>query len=363
MSKRIVVGCMSGTSLDGIDSALVRIEGRGLKMRAEYLRGVSRPLGHLGKLMRPISEQAARPIGEMARYAAMLGLSHVSAIRELLRDEKADLIAVHGQTLFHEPPNSIQLMNPHYIANAFHSPVAFDFRGADLAAGGQGAPITPLADHILFQDERETRVVVNLGGFANYTWLPPTKRQDESSLESIRGGDICTCNQLLDYVARRWLKQDYDEGGQKAAVGIIHPEAEEFLAMMLRAQGGSRRSLGTGDEAIDWARTFQLHCSGEDLAATACHVIGQKIAQTTGSADRLILAGGGCENATLVGSIRAHTKSRIDTSESLGIPRQYREAVCMAVLGALAQDGVSITLPQVTGRDPDVKVMPCWVMP
>ena len=356
---------MSGTSLDAIDVALVEIDGQGLEMRARFILGHSFPLRTLAKILRPLTLQRPKPAGDIARYGVMLGMSHSVAIQKLIEQANAmpDLIGLHGQTVYHEPPNSMQLINPHHVALEFKVPVAFDFRGADMAAGGGGAPITPLADHVLFRDRRQTRAVLNLGGFANYTWLPPTRKSGEAALASIRGADICACNQLLDFIARRWFKKKYDVNGVRASRGIVHPEAEETLEMMLTAQARAGRSLGTGDEATDWAKSFQGHCSGEDLAATACSVVGRVIAQTIGDADQVILGGGGASNATLLDGLRAHAKVELIESDSLGVPRQYREAVCMAVLTALARDGVSITLPQVTGRFADCNVFPCWVNP
>lgn len=366
MSTRHVVGCMSGTSLDAVDVAMVSIEGEGLGMRAAFVNGYSYPLKSMRSLLRPLTLRKPQPVGDVARYGAMLGMTHVVAIQKLIEKcdgQKPDMIGVHGQTIYHEPPNTFQLINPHAIALEVGVPVAFDFRGADMAAGGQGAPITPLADHVLFRDSTETRAVVNLGGFANYTWLPATKQTGPAAVASIRGGDICSCNQLLDYIARRWFKKKYDKGGQRAAHGIVHPEAEEFLQMMMEVQAKVTRSLGTGDEATDWARTFHRQCSGEDLAATACAVIGELVAQPVSDADRIILAGGGALNQTLVDAIRAHTKKPVVGSDTHGVPIQYREAVCMAVLTALAADRVSVTLPQVTGRFDDCNVMPCWIHP
>lgn len=369
LRKRRVIGCMSGTSLDAVDVALVEIEGEGLDMRARFVHGHNFPFRTLSKILRPVTQCKPKPVGDIARYGVMIGMSYSVAIQKLveqsggLRSAGPDLIGLHGQTVYHEPPNSMQLINPHHVALEFRVPVAFDFRGSDIAAGGGGAPITPLADHILFRDAKETRAVLNLGGFANYTWLPPTRKKGEAALASIRGADICTCNQLLDFIARRWFKKKYDKGGARAGHGIVHPEAEEFLLTMLSTQSRDGRSLGTGDEATDWARTFQDQCNGEDLAATACSVIGQVIGQTIGDADRIILGGGGAANNTLLDGLRAHSKSELADTDAFGVPSQYREAVCMAVLTALARDGVPITLPQVTGRFPDCNVFPCWINP
>jgi len=363
MAQRLIVGCMTGTSLDAIDAALVRVDGEGLDIDIEVVRTRSEPLKSLGRLLRPIIAQRRRPIGDAVRYAHMIGVSTMLLVRDLLDGEPADLIAVHGETVYHETGCTSQLINPHPIVSELRAPVAYDFRRADLAAGGQGAPITPIADHILYRDAGETRAIVNLGGYANYTWLPPTQQTGEGALTSIRGGDICACNHILNYVARRWLKKRYDKGGKAAANGIVHPEAEQFLAMLLNTQSGGGRALGTGDESTDWARTFQHHCNGEDLAATACSVIGQIIATVVRDADRIILAGGSALNETLVDSITANTRGEIHRSDDFGVPAQFREAVAMAILGSLALDRIPYTLPQITGRAPGRPVGPSWVYP
>ncbi|QNN25074.1 hypothetical protein HED60_23275 [Planctomycetales bacterium ZRK34] len=363
MSERLIAGCMTGTSIDGLDAALVRIDGHGLDMKVELVRSLSRPLRTLGKLLHSVAVQKRKPIGDAARYALMLGITHALALKELIGDDKVDYVVVHGQTVYHELSVTCQLINPHPIARELNVPVVYDLRSADMAAGGEGAPITPLADHLLFRDDSETRAVVNLGGYANFTWLPPTRHTGEAALASIRGGDVCACNQVLDYVARRWLKKRYDAGGAAAARGIVHPEAEQFLRMMLEAQADGGRSLGTGDEATDWAKSFQHQCSGEDLAATACSVIGQLVADSTHDAERVILAGGGAMNRTLVDSIRAHTPGEVVDSDVFGVPGAYREAISMAVLGAASQDGLPLTLAQVTGREPAACPKPCWAYP
>ena len=364
MSKtRLVVGCMSGTSMDGIDCALVRIEGEGLAMKAGFVRGHSYSSQPLTRLLRPVAMQKRITAGQIGRYALMVGMSHMIAIKELLAGERADLIAVHGQTIYHEARVSWQLLNPWPILAEHKTPVVFDLRGADIAAGGEGAPITPLADHILFREPRKMQVVVNLGGFANFTWLPPTRSKGDAALRSIRGGDICVCNQLLDAVARLTLKKKYDEGGETALGGSVDEDALEFLSMILGAQADGGRSLGTGDEAIDWARTFRHQCSPADLARTACAAIGRTIAATVGEADRMILAGGGAMNAALVEEISGGFEGDVIRSDELGVPMQYREAIEMAVLGALAEDNVPITLQQVTNHLERPHRAGCWIYP
>lgn len=367
---RLIAGAMTGTSIDGIDVALVRVTGRGLDMSVEFVRGDSQPLGSLAELLRDVANQKGQPIGDAARYANLLGVQHAAALKQLVGDDTLDFAVVHGQTVYHENDVTLQMVNVHPIAAALGVPVAYDLRGADLATGGQGAPVTPLADLILYGSADESRAIVNLGGFANYTILSATTAAD--AIDHVRGGDICACNQLLDYIARRWLDCEYDEGGAAAQRGIVHPEAEQFLRMMLEGQADGGRSLGTGDEqiAINWSRTFQNQCSGEDLAATACSVIGSLIAETCGDVDRIILAGGGALNATLVDAIRAGAgRTPVVSSDDVcapdapGVPGRYREAIAMAVLGAASQDGLPLTLASVTGRNADACPKPAWVHP
>jgi anhydro-N-acetylmuramic acid kinase len=361
--NRLVAGCMSGTSLDAIDASLVRIDGEGLAMRVTPLRSASYPLGSLATLLRPIASQKRCTAGEIARAAFMLGMAHMVLLKQLIGKDKADLVAVHGQTIYHECGVSFQLMNVHPIVQELRTPVIFDMRGADLSAGGQGAPITPLADHVLFRDSKETRAVVNLGGFSNFTWLAPSRQRGAAALRSIRGGDICACNQILDTIARKLFKTKYDKGGQRALAGTVDKKAAAYLERLLAFQARGGRSLGTGDETLDWVKLYATRCSGEDLARTACSVIGKTIVRTIGEPDRVILAGGSALNAALVAEIATHAGVPIVPSDSLGVPVQFREAICMAVLGALAADKVPITLPQVTGREDAGPVGGCWAYP
>src|SRR6185503_11214172 len=116
---------------------------------------------------------------------------------------------------------------------------------ADLAAGGQGAPITPLADFILFRSERERRAILNLGGFANYTVLPASNGGPaERYVAQIIGGDVCACNQLLDTVARELFSRPFDEAGGRAATGVVRPALFDGLQSILNAQASAGRSLG-----------------------------------------------------------------------------------------------------------------------
>lgn len=357
---------MTGTSMDGLDVALVRIDGEGIDLKATFVRGHSEPFKTLTKILRPVAGQEPYPAHKFRRYALMLGMTHMIGLRHLLGKDVAavDLIVLHGQTVFHEPRMSYQLMDPWVIASEFRRPVVFDLRGADTSCGGEGAPISPLADHVLFRHAGETRAVVNLGGFINFTWLPPTKRGrgDATALRSIRAGDICPCNQLLDAIARSCFKKSYDKDGREAMRGEVLDEAMDFLLMLLESGAARGASLGTGDEAIDWVKMHKRRNNGADLARTACRAIARTVARHIGDADRVLVAGGGIRNAALLHELREAIPHPIESTDDHGVPAQYREAIAMAILGALSQDRVPITLPQVTGCDNPI-VAGAWIHP
>lgn len=342
---------MTGTSIDGIDAALVRIEGGELMTRATLVRHISQSLGDIGPRLRAAADQQPMTAGDFARLAWEFGELHARVIGELASHSGVDLICVHGQTVFHQPPISWQLVNPAPIARRFACPVVSGLRQADLAAGGQGAPITPIADWILFRDAHKRRAIVNLGGFCNVTILPA-----QEALNEIRGFDVCACNQILDAVARRALSQPFDEGGAAASRGRATPQAVEALRALLERQRAAKRSLGTGDEAAHWVNNqLQVGLKPQDIAASAVHTIAMCIGDSLKAhdVDEIVLAGGGTRNIALVNEIARASDSAVVTSDALDVPIEAREAMAFAILGALCADGVAITLPQVTGcREP-----------
>jgi 1,6-anhydro-N-acetylmuramate kinase len=296
---------------------------------------------------------------ELARE---LGLIHVDTIKLLLgSSERADLIAVHGQTIYHAPPMSWQLIDPGPVAAAFECPVVYDLRAADLEAGGQGAPITPLADWIMFRHPERSRAIVNLGGFCNVTILPAGTSDD--AIGGIRGFDVCVCNQLLDMVAREKLGQAYDDRGLAAAVGRTDRQSGVELYDLLARQRSAGRSLGTGDEAIAWVHAHKYRVDGHDLASTATEAVACCIAEVLAphEPDDIIVAGGGSLNQTLTGGIGEFAGARTRLSGDLGVPIDSREAMAIAILGAMCEDGVPITLPAVTGCRLPAPVAGRWV--
>ncbi len=346
MNERLVIGCMTGTSIDAVDAALVRVEGHGPHMRAMLEDFASEPLAPIGEELRAVAEQASTTAERLAFLARELALLHVDAIRKLDGHEHAVLTAVHGQTVFHRPPLSLQLINASVIAHALRCPVIHDLRAADLAAGGQGAPITPLADWVLFRSDEEPRVVANLGGFCNITVLP----RETASAGHVTGRDICPCNHLLDRIARRCFGAPFDTDGARALAGTRSDAVFHDLTERLRQTSHDGRSLGTGDEFEHWIDDSLRDAAPDDLAATACAAIGATLGRHhPGMPTHLLLAGGGTRNLALLDAIRDHWAGPVSYTDQVGIPAEAREAVCMAVLGAISEDRDPITLERTTG--------------
>lgn len=360
---RLAFGFMTGTSLDGLDAAAVRLAGEGLSIRLERVEGAASLAfpGDLMQVLRALASGEAVKAAETARAARALGELHADAARALIeRAGRPDLACAHGQTVFHAPPDSWQLFNPWPLAVAAGCPVVHDLRGADLAAGGQGAPITPIADWALFRDEGESRAIVNLGGFCNITLLPAGGAPDD-----VRGMDVCACNHLLNAAARRTLGEPFDRDGAAALRGRPDPAAVDALAARLIAQRAEGRSLGTGDELGSALAPLIGRLDAHDALASVVAATARAIAQSVKSAGgvgRVLLAGGSARNAALVAALgRELAPTPAEPLDAAGVPATHREAACFALLGALCADRTPITLPAITGVAAPAPISGAWI--
>lgn len=377
---RRVIGCMSGTSLDGIDAAMVGVRGEGLDLTAEFIAADSTPFSALSpglpRDLRRLSDQQPLPASRITELMWEFGEAHARVVADLSvrAGFLPDLVCVHGQTVYHGRGRTWQLIQPAPIARAVAAPVVYDLRAADVAAGGGGAPVTPIADWLLFRSRQQSRAVVNLGGFCNVTIIPRDSDAKATWPSDIRGFDVCACNHVLDGLARCRAGRPYDDGGLLAATGAVVPAALEAISDVLRRQSQSARSLGTGDELAAWI-SATASFPAADVLRTACEAIARQIVHVA-EADEIILAGGGVRNRTLQDAItraagdpgcQAHPRRdpcvSVLVSDSLGIPATHREAVAFAVLGVLCQDRVPVTLPSVTNCSTPAPVSGAWVFP
>jgi len=378
---RLIVGTMSGTSLDGLDVCLVEINGEGMTMCPTIRKGVSRafPTG-IAQRLRRVAEREAFTAEEIVKLTNEFSNFHVEVVRELLDgiDEQPDLIAVHGQTVYHAPPfNSWQLINPTIIAHALQTRVVFDMRAADLAAGGQGAPITPIADYLLFRGAdlkpSEARVVVNLGGFCNITYLRGGRA------EGTGGRDVCACNQIIDAAARKLLGLLYDEGGLTALQGAVDSLIKDAVKGFLSEQLMLRRSLGTQHDPasfVDHLAVANPSVSSSNILRSCCAAVAEVIIAAVAEAEgvngvkvaSVVLAGGGARNGCLLSHLSEAACLQLGegcsvvSSKDFDVDVEFREASEIAILGALCDDGIPITLPSITGCS-ELVVSGLWALP
>ncbi|MEX0653242.1 MAG: anhydro-N-acetylmuramic acid kinase [Phycisphaeraceae bacterium] len=362
-ASRWVAGCMTGTSLDGLDVALAEIAGHGRAMTARFAGHVSVPLPDaLRTTLHALAAGAPSPPNACLRAARALGELHADGVAHLCEqhlpaDASLAFVAAHGQTICHAPAERLswQLFDPWPVVRRLHVPVVYDLRQADLVAGGEGAPITPLADWVLYRDAHRPRFIVNLGGVCNITTLPA-----DATPEQVRGGDVGLCNLLIDgCVQRLFPGQRYDHNGTLAAQGQPDRQKLNLIAMDddldldTRTLGREQLPASALDRLII---ALRAELSPNDILATAVEAVAAMVAVHTGDVDRpwqIVLAGGGARNPVLVDRIRDNVDPahEVSTSDDLGIPVEAREALGFAVLGTLCADGVPITLPEVTGSD------------
>lgn len=351
----IAVGIMSGTSADGIDAAAIdiRFEHQRPRPKIRFLAHVARH--HPDSLRyRILAAGSGAPLAahDIAILHAELGDAYASIAREVVTatGREPACVALHGQTIAHFPAEhaTLQIGDASRVAVEIQVPVIDDFRSADVALGGQGAPLVPFADHLLFADGTP-RAILNLGGIANVTLLPTDRALDVTAFDTGPG------NMVIDQLARKG-GNELDRDGAAAARGRVNDAA---LAKALAHPYFARPApKSTGREEFGAPFTQQLLAdikagggSLDDAIATATALTVESIARALdgGPWRELIVAGGGARNATLIDRLKARTQLPIRLTDELGIPAEAREAVAFAILGAYRLRGEPNTLPKCTG--------------
>ena len=374
-SPRTVVGLMSGTSLDGVDAALVELEGSGpdLTMEPEAFVHVPYP-GALRNLIRQSTDPDSSSVQVLTRLDARLAETYAEAVDRVLAEANTDrnaldLVGSHGQTVCHLPEPAdcagarvratFQLGNPSTLATRLNVPVVGDFRPADMALGGQGAPLVPYFDYVTFTDADEHRGLLNLGGIANLTVLPAGGTPDE-----VRAFDTGPANMVIDALADRLFDAPMDRDGQHAAAGT--PD-HDLLADLLEGSFFRRKppkSTGRDDFGADYVDRLlnaaqSRGLSPEDTMATATLLTAASVYQAYAqyvrpdqSIDVLIASGGGVHNDTLLRMLRdAFAPISVRIASEYGVDGDAKEALCFAVLAHETANGVPTSLPSVTGAE------------
>ncbi len=361
--SRLVAGLLSGTSADAIDCAVCSIEGggppsagrAGARVRLEAFR--SHPWDP--ELRRRALDPAPVRLAELADLHAAIGDAFAEAclatlVKAGIPEEAVDLVGSHGQTVFHHsgaaPRVTLQLGDGDRIAARTGFPVVSDFRARDVAEGGEGAPLTPYGDLVLFAaPPGERRAVLNLGGIANVTWLG--ERPDD-----VIAFDTGPANAPLDRLARRASggALPFDRDGALAAAGRVDRELVEEMLRHPFLHRPPPKSTGTetfGDAFVE-DLVQRRGPAGPDLLAAATAFVAESVAMAFRGrpVDRVVVAGGGVRNATLMARLRdALAPARVEASDEHGVPAEAREAMIFALLANDAILGLPTSLPSVTG--------------
>ena len=351
---RIILGAMSGTSADGVDVAATHIVGCGLNMRAKLLGLATQPFPRpLRQSILHIRSTGRCTLAELANVGHEITLHYAKAAGRITRQlslQPSDIacIAAHGQTLFHAPPLTIQWFDPALLSVRTGCTVISDFRRADCALGGQGAPLVPFADYLLFRHKTVNRVLLNIGGIANITYLPAG-----AVPENVVAFDTGPGNCLSDAIAREQLSRDYDPAGRFAGLGQASTKCvTAFLRDHYFTKPWPKSTDGPQMLRIFQSIRATKSLTANDQLATACMCCAatvQRAISALGTVDQIIVAGGGAKNATLMRLLADQTRLPLSTTSELGIPVEAREAMAFALLAAATLDGVPSNIPNVTG--------------
>jgi anhydro-N-acetylmuramic acid kinase len=367
--KLRVAGLMSGTSADGVAAAIIDIERR--KVRLAAFDVFAYPAAIRKAILR-LSEPETSGVDEICHYNFVLGEIFAEALIRLCRESgvalrSIDLVGSHGQTIYHNPGgrnygkrmirSTLQIGEPCVIAERMGVTTVGDFRPRDIAAGGEGAPLVPYADYILFRHERLRRAIQNIGGIANVTFLPANCREG-----NIIAFDTGPGNMVIDGVVRLITKGKrlYDRGGEIASQGKVD---RRLLGEMMRHPFLLRRPpKSTGREEFgrsysDWffRRAKKMGLRASDMTATATAFTAGTIASAyrrflPAMPDEVVLCGGGAHNGTLIAMLREELDGiKILSTGDFGISVDAKEAVSFAILAWATIKGLANNVPVATG--------------
>jgi anhydro-N-acetylmuramic acid kinase len=360
-------GIMSGTSLDGIDAAVVELDGA----RVNTLAFHTAPYPAQVRSALLAVSNADTHTRVIARLHFLLPELYAAAFLEACRKAgvkpaQVAVLGCHGQTIYHEGrptpflgrriASSLQIGDGSVLAARTGVPVVCDFRPADIAAGGQGAPLVPYVDYLLFRDPKLRRVALNIGGIANVTCLPPACKPAQVLAFDTGPGNMVIDQLMAHFTAGR---RTFDRGGAFAASGSVHPLAVQQLLEDPYFRLRPPKSCGREQFGPAFVqRLLDLGLSPQDTAATATYftaaAVADGLARFAGAEDhppdQIIVSGGGVHNKTLLRFLRAELpESDVVRSEIFGIDPDAKEAIAFAILARETLEGRPANLPAATG--------------
>jgi anhydro-N-acetylmuramic acid kinase len=388
MSRRakpmLVAGLMSGTSADGIDVAVVQIAGRPPRLDARLLAFGAFPYPWpVRDAVLRVARGGPTTTGEISHLNVLLGELFATALLALCRRKRIPprriaLLGSHGQTVFHQGrrarflsaaklASTLQIGDPSVIAQRTGIPTVGDFRLADMAAGGQGAPLVPFVDYLLYRHRRRGRVALNIGGIANVTVIPPAAEP-----EDVLAFDTGPGNMILDALTQRLTRgrRPFDRDARMAAAGRLEPA---LLAILLREPyfrqrppkscGHEQFGAAFAEQILVWGKTHRtpasnlLYTAAQFTAATIVGALRRYVLPRTRIA-QIIVSGGGARNPLIMKLLRegldrlsGGRRIEIMPSSRIGVSVDAKEAFAFAILAYETWHGRAANLPAATGAN------------
>ncbi len=369
--SRLVIGLMSGTSVDGIDAAIAEIEGSGTGMKMRQIDFITVPFPEgFKELVIRNSLTGTSDVADIARLNFLIAQLYADAVRRLcnhagVKTQDVDLIGSHGQTIHHLPraermfgkdvSATLQIGDPSVLAKLTGIATVGDFRVGDIALGGQGAPLVPYFDYILFRSNEKSRSLLNIGGISNITYLPKG-----CGTQDVLAFDTGPGNMIVDRLMKKMFNKDFDEGGAIAIAGTIQGDMIDWLMTDTFVRMAPPKSTGRERYGDPFVTSLLEKYGGrriEDIIATVSEFTAVSVytnyllfLKTKGGIDELFVSGGGAHNRYILDSLRNHFGGiSVAAAEDIGISSDAKEALCFAVLANELISGNPANLPSVTG--------------
>jgi len=380
---RRIIGLMSGTSVDGITAALANITGTGNDVKIDLIGFRTYPYdSQVRERVFDLFNPGESTVQDVCEMNFVVGEAFGEAANHLMDDldvhrDQVDLIGSHGQTIWHQPSaepvsgysakSTLQIGEPAVISEKTGTPVVSDFRKADMAVGGEGAPLTPYLDYVLHRDPDENRVLQNIGGISNLTYLPAG-----ASPRDVVAFDIGPGNMIIDALVKQYTGASFDVDGNFARGGDVNTQLlEELLSHPFYTQKPlkttGRETFGDAYSKKVAVRADELKILSEDVVATVTKLTVETIINAyknllPGKIDAVYVSGGGAKNPLIVEGLRNGLKVPVHDYSALGISGEAKEAILVALLANENIMGTPSNIVSATGARKQVVLGYCtWI--
>lgn len=367
LKEKLAAGIMSGTSLDGIDIAIAKIEGVFEKTKITQIIGKTYdyPKDILELVKKAVNNKLdVKGVSDLNFRLAYL---YADCVKKLcmevdLKTNQLDFVASHGQTVYHQgkfedntPPSTLQLGNGSVMAQLLETTVVSDFRPADMAQGGQGAPLVPFVDYIIYADEDKSRILQNIGGISNITVIPKGFKED-----LVYAFDTGPGNMMINYAMEKLYMKSFDDKGKIASQGNLISDLYKEIINHEYLRLNPPKSCGReqfGSSYVEYLLTKFMNHKQEDIIHTLTKASAKTMIDAINNfvlnkyeIDELIIAGGGVHNDFLINELKINLKNiKVYTSTELSLNSDFKEALAFIILGNQTIERLHSTLNKTTG--------------